>query len=74
MGASVSFYDEPVRMEVTENVRPVILRLMRNHSPGYGEPVALVEVVDAYLRLNPQDAEMRRARERLMGADEWLGA
>jgi hypothetical protein len=64
----------PVRDEVTKMARPGLLELMRNHSPGHGGPEALLEVVDAYLRLNPQDDEVREGRERLMGAGERVGA
>ncbi len=60
------FFDEPVRAQVGSKVRPAILHLMGNHSTGRGDPVALLEVVDAYLRLNPQDAEVSEARERLV--------
>jgi hypothetical protein len=42
---------------------------MRNHSPGHAEPRALLQVVDAYLRLNPQDAEVLEARDRLLGVE-----
>jgi hypothetical protein len=41
------------RLEANTNVRPALLHLMNNHDPGRGDPVALLEVVDAYLRLNP---------------------
>jgi hypothetical protein len=65
----MGFLNEPVRDEVERKARPGLLHLMRNHSPGHAEPVALLEVVDAYLRLNPQDAEVLEARERLLGVD-----
>jgi hypothetical protein len=70
----VGLFDEPVCTEVATNARPGILRLMRNHSPGHAEPAALLEVVDAYLRFHLQDAEVKRARERLVGADERIDA
>jgi hypothetical protein len=62
--------DEPVRAEVERKARPGLLHLMRNHCSGQGEPRALLEVVDVYLRLNPKDAEVREARERLLGVEE----
>jgi hypothetical protein len=46
---------------------------MRSHSPGHGEPAALLEVVDAYLRLNPHDEEVREGRKRLVGTGEMVG-
>ena len=67
------YFDEPIRLDVTKNVRPALLHLMGNHRPG-GDPAALLEVVDAYLRLNSQDAEMLRARERLVGEGRPVGA
>ena len=63
-------FDEPVRAEVYRKARTGLLHLMRNHCSGQGEPRALLEVVDAYLRLNPQDAEVLEARDRLLGAEE----
>ncbi len=60
------FFDGPVRDEATKTARPGLLQLMGSHGPGRGEPAALLEV-DAYLRLNPQDDEVREGRERLVG-------
>jgi hypothetical protein len=68
------FSNGPVLDEVTKMARPGLLELMRNHSPGHGGPEALLEVVDAYLRLNPQDDEVREGRERLMVTGERVGA
>ena len=62
------FFDEPIRAQVGSEVRPAILHLMGNHTTGRGDPVALLEVVDAYLRLNPGDAEVLEARERLVAS------
>ncbi len=70
----VRYLDEPTRLEVNTNVRPALLHLMGNHATGSGDPTALLEVVDAYLRLNPQDAEVLRARERLVGEGRPVGA
>ena len=68
------YFDEPVRLEVNTNVRPALLHLMANHDPGRGDPTALLEVVDAYLRLNPLDEEVLEARERLVGEGRPVGA
>ena len=68
------YFDEPTRLDVTTNVRPALLHLMGNHRPGRGDPTALLGVADAYLRLNPRDAEVLGARERLMGEGQPLGA
>lgn len=66
----MGFFNEPVRTELAANARPALLHLMRNHRRGHGDPLALVEVVDAYLRLNPRDEEVREACKRLGGAGE----
>jgi len=70
----MGFFHEPVRDLVTKTARPGLLQLISNHSPGHGGTAALLEVVDTYLRLNPEDAEVREGRERLVGADEMIGA
>jgi hypothetical protein len=64
----------PTRDELTKTARPGLLELMGNHSPGHGETAELLEVVDAYLRLNPRDEEVREGRERLVGTGEMVGA
>ncbi len=68
------YFDEPTRLEVDTNVRPALLHLMGSHDPGRSDPTALLEVTDAYLRLNPLDAEVLRARERLVGEGRPVGA
>ncbi|MDP9437879.1 MAG: hypothetical protein M3P49_03905 [Actinomycetota bacterium] len=68
------YFGESARLEVDTNVRPALLHLLGSHGPGYGDPVALLEVVDAYLRLNPQDTEVLGARERLVGEVRPVGA
>ncbi len=68
------YFGESTRLEVNPNVRPALLHLLANHRPGYGDPTALLEAVDAYLRLSPQDAEVLRARERLVGEGRPVGA
>jgi hypothetical protein len=70
----VFFDNEPARDELTKTARPGLLELMRNHSPGHGESAALLEVVDAYLRLNPHDEEVRESRGRLVGTGEMVDA
>jgi hypothetical protein len=68
------FLDGSTRDDVTKTARSGLLHLMHNHSPGHGETTALLEVVDAYLRLNPHDEEVRGGRERLVGTLERVGA
>jgi hypothetical protein len=59
------FFNGLVRDEVTKMARPALLELMGTHSPGRGEPEAPLEVVDAYLKLNPHDDDVREARDRV---------
>ena len=57
--------DQPLRAELAANARPWILGQVHAHCRG-GDSIgraALLGMVDAYLRANPQDAEVRRARE-----------
>ena len=68
------FFDEPIRAQVGSEVRPAILHLMGNQATGHGDPTALLEVVDAYLRLNPGDTEVLEARERLVASEDGAGA
>ncbi len=68
------YFGESTRLEVNANVRPALLHLLANHGPGYSDPVALLEAVDAYLRLSPQDEEVLEARQRLVGEDRPVGA
>lgn len=46
---------------------------MRNHDPNHAEPAALLGVVDAYLRLNPEDSEVREALRKVAEADRRVG-
>jgi hypothetical protein len=41
------------------------MHLLGNHGPGGKKPEALLELADAYLRLNPDDLEVRKMRVRL---------
>ena len=60
----MGFFDEPMRAE-TADARQAILQLLRNH-PSHETPTELIEVANRYLRLNPDDAEVRSARDMLM--------
>jgi hypothetical protein len=70
----VRYFDEPIRVQVASETRPALLHLMANHRPDGCDPTALLEVVDAYLRLNPLDEEVMEARERLAGGGRPVGA
>ncbi len=60
----MGFFDEPIRAEVA-GARGAILHLLRNHHPSHGTPADLVELADRYLRLNPEDSEVKTVRDRL---------
>jgi hypothetical protein len=60
----MGFFDEPMRVE-TADARQAILQLLRNHHSSHEVPIELVDVTDRYLRLNPDDAEVRSARDLL---------
>jgi hypothetical protein len=60
----MGFFDEPMRAE-TADARQAILQLLRNRHPGHEISTELMEVADRYLRLNPDDSEVRSARNLL---------
>ncbi len=62
-------FDEPTRVGIPR-VREGILHLMRNRAQGAPEPEALMRLADDYLRLNPEDEEVRRVRDRLRDGTE----
>jgi hypothetical protein len=61
---TVGFFDEPIRAQ-TADARKGILHLLRNHRPSDGAPSDLVDLTERYLRLNPDDAEVRSALAKL---------
>ena len=61
----MGFFDEPMRAE-TADARQAILQLLRNHHPGRETPTDLMDLADRYLRLNPDDTEVRSARNMLI--------
>ena len=60
----MGFFDEPIRAQVSD-ARRGILHLLRNHLPNHETPADLVDLADRHLRLNPDDAEVRNALDRL---------
>jgi hypothetical protein len=59
----MGFFDEPLRAEIAD-ARDGILHLLRNR-PSQGTLVELLDLAERYLRLNPEDAEVRAALNRL---------
>lgn len=58
------FFDAPIRAQAAD-AREGILLLLRNHHPSHGRPSELVDLTERYLRLNPDDAEVRFALDTL---------
>ncbi len=51
-----------------QHARALLLALLRDRRPGDEAYEALVEAAGYYLQLNPEDAEMREAREEFVGS------
>jgi hypothetical protein len=62
-GNSVGFFDDTMTDAMTQQARALLLALLRDHHPGEEAPPALVEAMGSYLRLNPDDDEMKEAWE-----------
>ena len=60
-GTTMGFFDAPIRLEMAD-IRTGLLHLLQQH---HGSPAALIDLADRYLRLNPEDAEVRKARDKL---------
>ena len=58
------YFDAPIRAQAAD-AREGILHLLRNHHPSHDRPSDLVGLTERYLRLNPDDAEVRSALDRL---------
>jgi hypothetical protein len=54
------FFDAPIQAQAAD-AREGILHLLRNHHPSHGRPSDLVDLTERYLRLNPDDSEVRSA-------------
>ena len=53
--------------DATTQARALLLALLRDRHPGDEVPPTLAEAAGSYLRLNPDDAEMKEAWERFTG-------
>jgi hypothetical protein len=58
------YFDAPIRAQAAD-AREGILHLLRNHHASQGRPSDLVDLTERYLRLNPDDAEVRSALDSL---------
>jgi len=56
----MGFFDEPIQAQASD-AREGILHLLREHHPSRGTHSDLVDLTERYLRLNPEDAEVRSA-------------
>jgi hypothetical protein len=64
-GNSIGFFDDP-SPDAVAHARALILAMLRDRRPDDAYP-ALTEVASSYLRLNPDDAEVKEAWDRLVG-------
>ena len=62
----MGFFDNTTT-DATTQARALLLALLRDRQPGDKAHPALAEAVGSYLRLNPDDAEMKEAWERFTG-------
>jgi hypothetical protein len=62
----MGLFDVPVADAVTQ-ARALLLVLLRDRHPGDEASAKLVEAAGSYLRLNPDDAEVREAWDRFTG-------
>jgi hypothetical protein len=62
-GNSVGFFADTMTDAMTQQASALLLALLRDHHPGEEAPPALVEAMGSYLRLNPDDDEMKEAWE-----------
>ena len=53
--------------DATTQARALLLALLRDRRPGDEVPPTLAEATGSYLRLNPDDTEMKEAWERFTG-------
>jgi hypothetical protein len=65
-GNTIGFFDGTMN-DATTQARALLLALLRDHHPGDEAHPALVEAMGSYLRLNPDDDEMKEAWETFNG-------
>ena len=56
--------NEPIHNKL-DRVRPILLSRLRGHPPDDAVPEDLKNAVTTYLLLNPDDGEVRQARDKL---------
>jgi hypothetical protein len=65
-GKSIGFFDDTIT-DATSQARALLLALLRDRHPGDDAHPALVEAMGSYLRLSPDDEEMKEAWETFTG-------
>jgi hypothetical protein len=65
-GNIIGFFDDTV-IDATTQARALLLALLHDRHPGDEAHPALVEAMGSYLRLNPDDDEMKEAWETFTG-------
>jgi hypothetical protein len=58
------YFDAPLQAQAAD-AREGILHLLRNHHSSHGKLSDLVDLTERYLRLNPDDSEVRSALDML---------
>jgi hypothetical protein len=53
--------------DATTQARALLLAMLRDRHPGDEAHAALVDAMGSYLRLNPDDGEMKEAWDRFVG-------
>jgi len=71
-GDAIGFFDAPMADTVTQ-ARALLLALLRDRRPGDEASAVLAEAAGSYLRLNPDDAEVREAWGRFTGRPATAG-
>ena len=60
----MGFFDEPIQLQLAD-ARPRILHLLQQCCPDFGSQAELLNLADMYLQLNPDDAEVKRSRDKV---------
>lgn len=63
-----TFDKEPVAKRL-DRIRPTLLSRFRNHPPSDSIPDNLKNAATVYLLLNPDDGEVRQARDKLLDSN-----
>ena len=65
-GNIMGFFNDTIT-DATTQARALLLAMLRDRHPGDEAHAALVDAMGSYLRLNPDDGEMKEAWDRFVG-------